>query len=235
MTSGAAALILQKYPTMTPDALKNFIKKNAYRPCSYYCGWSSTAAGSGELSLGKLATASPSMSYTQNNQDGTGTGSLEAARGTDHLSDDGVSLTGEQDIFGGDLGKEGIGDSLPPAGIGDNIRLGEEHLHFPARKRIICDALHRAHGMESVVNLKQSCRRVQGPGRSPDDPQHFDAHGRTDLFHIHSDTVPPRGGGEESQRPLGGDARGRRTGPGTGSTRHTGDPGVSRPAGPLRA
>ena len=30
----------------------------------------------------------------------TGTGSLEQARGEDHLSADGVTLTGEQDIFG---------------------------------------------------------------------------------------------------------------------------------------
>ena len=30
----------------------------------------------------------------------TGTGSLELARGTDHLTADGVVLTGEQDIFG---------------------------------------------------------------------------------------------------------------------------------------
>src|SRR5205823_9095822 len=30
----------------------------------------------------------------------TGAGSLEASRGTDHLTMDGVALTGEQDIFG---------------------------------------------------------------------------------------------------------------------------------------
>jgi len=99
MTSGAAALILQKYPTMTPDALKNFMKRNAKVPCGD-CGWSSTAAGNGELALSRLAYSWPSMNYTQNWPAATGTGSLESARGTDHLSADGVALTGEQDIFG---------------------------------------------------------------------------------------------------------------------------------------
>jgi len=60
MTSGAAALILQKYPTMTPDALKNFMKRNANRPCGD-CGWSSTAAGNGELPVGTFGLADPQL------------------------------------------------------------------------------------------------------------------------------------------------------------------------------
>jgi subtilisin family serine protease len=96
ITSGAAALILQKYPTMTPDALKNFMQQNAYRPSS----WSSVAAGNGELSLSKMANAWPSWSAHQTWPAAKGTGSLEAARGSDHLTANGVVLTGEQDIFG---------------------------------------------------------------------------------------------------------------------------------------
>ena len=99
ITSGAVALILQKYPWMTPDAVKNFIKRNAYRPCNR-CNWTTTAAGSGELSLSRLANAWPSMDSSQDWPAATGTGSLEAARGDDHLTANGVTLTGERDIFG---------------------------------------------------------------------------------------------------------------------------------------
>ena len=47
-----------------------------------------------------MLTAKPTSKYTQQFHDSTGTGSLEAARGQDHLTRDGVVLTGEQDIFG---------------------------------------------------------------------------------------------------------------------------------------
>ena len=48
---------------------------------------------------GTLAGRSPSAS-TQNFAAATGRGTLEAARGPDHLSRNGVALTGERDIFG---------------------------------------------------------------------------------------------------------------------------------------
>ncbi|HWS46968.1 MAG TPA: S8 family serine peptidase [Acidimicrobiia bacterium] len=100
ITSGAVALILQKYPTLSPDGVKNLLRKNALRP-SYSSSWTSTSTGSGELSLPRIATASPNWSYAQWwLTPSTGTGSLEAARGSDHLTADGVTLTGEQDIFG---------------------------------------------------------------------------------------------------------------------------------------
>ena len=100
ITSGAVALILQKYPNMTPDAVKNFMQAQRVPAVRSWCDWTSTAAGSGELSLSKLATAWPSMNSTQTWPAATGTGSLEAARGSDHLTANGVTLTGEQDIFG---------------------------------------------------------------------------------------------------------------------------------------
>ena len=40
------------------------------------------------------------MSYTQDWPEATGTGTLEGARGTDHLTNKGVTLSGERDIFG---------------------------------------------------------------------------------------------------------------------------------------
>ena len=40
------------------------------------------------------------LTAQQTNASSTGTGSLEASRGTDHLSENGVVLQGEEDIFG---------------------------------------------------------------------------------------------------------------------------------------
>jgi serine protease AprX len=96
IASGAVALVLQKYPKMTPDQVKAFFSANAFS----FTGPSPLAQGSGELNLTKMLVASPPSKYTQKFHLGTGTGSLEAARGQDHLTRDGVVLTGEQDIFG---------------------------------------------------------------------------------------------------------------------------------------
>jgi serine protease AprX len=97
ITSGAVALILQKYPTLNPDSVKRFLSTNldprtGFDPDPDY--W-----GGGKLSLTKLATTTP-VAYTQSFTPGTGTGTIEAARGTDHISINGVTLTGEKDIFG---------------------------------------------------------------------------------------------------------------------------------------
>jgi serine protease AprX len=99
ITSGAVALVLQKYPKLTPDQVKAFLRSSGDRP-SFASSWSSTAAGKGELDMSSLATSSPTGWATQWFTPSTGTGSLEAARGTDHLTANGVVLTGEQDIFG---------------------------------------------------------------------------------------------------------------------------------------
>jgi serine protease AprX len=97
ITSGTVALLLQKYPTLTPDQVKRFIATNTdpatgADPDPDY--W-----GSGKISLTRLATRTPAA-YTQIFTRSTGTGSLEAARGTDHLTANGAVLTGEKDIFG---------------------------------------------------------------------------------------------------------------------------------------
>jgi len=97
ITSGTVALLLQKYPTLTPDQVKRFIATNTdpatgRSPDPDY--W-----GSGKVSLSLLATRTPAA-YTQSFTPATGIGSLELARGSDHLSANGVVLTGEKDIFG---------------------------------------------------------------------------------------------------------------------------------------
>jgi serine protease AprX len=95
ITSGSIALILQQYPNLTPDQVKRFIAGNGQK----VPGADSQAQGGGELNLAALAAKTP-QSYVQKFTNATGSGSLERARGADHLTADGVTLTGEQDIFG---------------------------------------------------------------------------------------------------------------------------------------
>ena len=96
LASGAAALILSKYPNATPDQVKRLLKNAAqYLPLGGKSGYQ----GSGELQLGPIVS-SPLPLYIQTVEPGTGTGSLEGSRGSDHLTRDGVVLTGEKDIFG---------------------------------------------------------------------------------------------------------------------------------------
>ncbi len=95
ITSGAVALILDKYPNATPDQVKRLIMTTAYDlPAS-----KTRVMGSGELQLGPmLSVALPD--YVQRIPAARGGGSLEKARGSDHLTRDGVVLKGERDIFG---------------------------------------------------------------------------------------------------------------------------------------
>ena len=96
IASGAAALILQRYPKATPDQVKALLRNSAYAlPLVGDVG----AMGAGEMQLGaayflKLPAA------TQSFRRGHGYGSLDQARGSDHLTHDGVVLSGERDIMG---------------------------------------------------------------------------------------------------------------------------------------
>ena len=95
--SGAVALVLQKYPQMTPDLVKRYFSSNAGKLASF----DSQAQGAGEIRLGQMVAKTPQWSYTgQNFSLALGGGSIEAARGQAHLSQDGTILAGEQDIFG---------------------------------------------------------------------------------------------------------------------------------------
>jgi serine protease AprX len=95
IVSGAVALVLQKHPTLTPDAVKRFFTNNAVK----LGGFDSQAQGAGLIRLGVMLTQKVS-SANQKFTASTGTGSLEASRGQDHLMRNGVPLMGEQDIFG---------------------------------------------------------------------------------------------------------------------------------------
>jgi serine protease AprX len=95
LVSGATALVLQKYPNLTPDQVKRFFQQNGLR-----LSGTESAQGGGEMRLGTMLATAPTTTYVQRLANGTGTGTIEAARGQDHLTRDGVVLSGERDIFG---------------------------------------------------------------------------------------------------------------------------------------
>jgi serine protease AprX len=94
--SGAIADLLQRYPQLSPDQVKAMLS------CDKLSSFNWKQEGCGELDMNRLLGASvPSVTGSQQyNAPATGTGSLEASRGTDHISINGVVLQGEQDIFG---------------------------------------------------------------------------------------------------------------------------------------
>jgi serine protease AprX len=100
VASGAAALYLQKYPTATPDQVKRALVLGAVP----FRGASSTYRGAGALDVGASLAIAPVQGTTaaawSAGPTSTGTGSLEAARGGAHVTDQGVDLVGEQDVFG---------------------------------------------------------------------------------------------------------------------------------------
>ena len=95
IASGMAALILQKYPSFSPDQVKAFLARNG-RTLAQAANQAKVIV---ESDLSSLLTAStPGASSPR--LEAKGSGSLEAARGSDHLSRAGVILQGEKDIFG---------------------------------------------------------------------------------------------------------------------------------------
>src|SRR3954451_22949775 len=99
VVSGEVALLLQANPNLTPDQIKVLLQNNA----DGLPRASTTMSGSGRSDLHKMfqqllkmapIPAAPASSW------GTGTGSLEAARGDSHVGDDTAVLSGEVDVFG---------------------------------------------------------------------------------------------------------------------------------------
>jgi serine protease AprX len=98
VVSGAAALLLQQRPSLTPDQVKCLLTNTA----SKLPGVAVTDPGQG---AGLINVSAAMQAGTPTCQQGwptaTGLGSLDQARGTAHVvSPDGVTLSGEQDIFG---------------------------------------------------------------------------------------------------------------------------------------
>ena len=96
VVSGAAALLLQQRPWLTPDQVKALLTGTA----SAMPGASPQLRGAGLVNVAAASVAPVLGPATQTWPSATGTGSLESARGSIHVSDGGVDLTGERDIFG---------------------------------------------------------------------------------------------------------------------------------------
>jgi hypothetical protein len=98
VVSGAAALIVQQRPGITPDQVKALLKSSA----TELPNTDQLSQGSGLINLDDAYDdRTPSARRaTQTWTPSTGVGSLELARGSTHVYDGGVALTGEQDIFG---------------------------------------------------------------------------------------------------------------------------------------
>jgi serine protease AprX len=102
--SGAIADLLQRYPDLTPDQVKEMLITSCDKLPSY--NWKQQ--GCGELDMTKLLstivapdlTAKQYLSRWGVKALSNGTGSLEGSRGSDHISVNGIVVQGEQDIFG---------------------------------------------------------------------------------------------------------------------------------------
>jgi serine protease AprX len=98
VVSGAAALLLQQRPTLTPDQVKKLLTSTA-KPLA---GVDAIGQGAGELDVNAAAIAATPTTATQTFAKALGTGTLEGARGTAHVTDpmNLADLTGEMDIMG---------------------------------------------------------------------------------------------------------------------------------------
>jgi serine protease AprX len=101
VVSGAAALLFQRYPGLTPQQAKMVLGYGA----SFLAKGTTVNAGAGIVNVSSSMSMAASglvrsLAATTTATFGTGQGSLEAARGTSHVAMSGVVLSGEKDIFG---------------------------------------------------------------------------------------------------------------------------------------
>jgi serine protease AprX len=98
VASGAVAMLLEQRPGLTPDQVKKLLTSTATD-----LALNTFIQGHGMLNLGAaLNTSTPSLTQSaQTFPAATGTGSLDAARGSYHVGDTGDQLTGELTAFGG--------------------------------------------------------------------------------------------------------------------------------------
>ena len=96
VVSGAVALLLDQRPGLSPDQVKALLRSTA----SPLPRADSAGRGAGEINVAAAAAAVVPAGATQSWPRSQGIGSLEQARGTSHVADGDVELTGEQDILG---------------------------------------------------------------------------------------------------------------------------------------
>lgn len=120
VVSGAAALLLQQRPELSPDQVKELLRSTA----TPLPAVDAQAQGAGTIDLVAAAQASAPHIAAPAAPAATGTGSLEAARGGAHVLADGVPLTGEVDVWGTAWSLTGWSDrgstfnGTPVAGVG---------------------------------------------------------------------------------------------------------------------
>ena len=94
--AGSVALLLQDRPSLTPDQVKWLLAKTA-KPLPMS---DATSQGAGEIDVRRADQRNQSTATAQTWPTSTGTGTLDAARGSLHVTMNGVPLQGEVDIFG---------------------------------------------------------------------------------------------------------------------------------------
>jgi serine protease AprX len=98
VVSGAAALILQQRPSVTPDQVKRLLMAGA----TPLPGFTTQYQGSGQIDLRRTLTAA-TPSFVQKHTLSKGDGGMDGSRGTQFLTMDGVELKGDVDIAGAPL------------------------------------------------------------------------------------------------------------------------------------
>ncbi|MFN2539126.1 MAG: S8 family serine peptidase [Mycobacteriales bacterium] len=96
VASGVVADLLSARPNLTPDQVKALLTSTAGKIATNNPNY----VGAGVIQLAPALTAAVPAYTAQSFPAAAGNGSLEQARGTGHVVLNGVSLTGEQDIFG---------------------------------------------------------------------------------------------------------------------------------------
>jgi serine protease AprX len=93
VTSAAVALLLQARPTLTPDKVKDVLHVTGVDV-------SGLAGGRGIREINLAGALNYTSTYVQTWMKSSGTGKLEDARGSSHVTHDSASLTGEKSVWG---------------------------------------------------------------------------------------------------------------------------------------
>ncbi len=111
ITSGTVALMLQKFPWMTPDIVKQTIMDTARVMASS----SPNATGRGAIDVSMLSQATPTTPVGGRPSRAHGLGTIEASRGGRHIRVNGKELRGERDV---------AGQTVPTGMIDSNLTRG---------------------------------------------------------------------------------------------------------------